>query len=110
MKVWFVAFTEQEECDEEPYSYDNFMDSGLFVSEEAAEREADRIYEEQLQREAENYQRRISRYNARRKAYDLLAEAGMENIKDVFYFDPEEEHPDFSEPERRPVYWLDVAE
>lgn len=112
MKVWFVAYFNQDEGshDTEASSYDTMLDSSLFASEEAAYFEADRLYEEALKEEAASYERRYARYDARRKAYAILMEAGMENISDVFYFDEEETPPDFSEPMRRQVLSLDVAE
>lgn len=112
MKVWFVAYFQQDEYldDSEPVSYDTMMDSSLFASEEAANFEAEKLYEEALQDEAARYERMVARYNARRRAYDILTEAGMENISDVFYFDEEESHPEFSEPKRRQVLSLDVVE
>lgn len=104
MRVWFVAAYEQDDSELEPYGYDNMMDSPLYVSEERAAAEAERLYSEALNRAAESYERRVARWQARQDAKSILDEKLW---SELFPYG-EEQFPTFEVPTKRPVYWLDV--
>jgi hypothetical protein len=110
MKVWFVGYMEQDIDSDEVFSYDNFIDSRLFATKELAEKECDRIYAEALNEAAENYQRRVARYQARMDIQSILCAHNPELLEVSFPYGFVGEFPEFEVPKRRYVYHLEVDE
>jgi hypothetical protein len=107
MKVWFVSHL-KDYNEDEPYDYDNMIDSGLYATEGLADREAYRLYEEDLKNESERYARNCERFKARTEAVRLLTEAGIDSR--LVFFSGAGEPPEFITPKKRKVHflWVDV--
>lgn len=110
MRVYFVTPVEQAKFETSQYSYDDYMDSKLFATRELAEKEADQNYSDDLNSAAENYQKRVARYEARRDIQNILNAHNPELLEISFPYGFMGEFPEFEEPKRRFIYYLEVVE
>ena len=106
MKVWFVSCIEDGDYDN---TYDGFIDSPLYATEELAHQECARVYAEEMIAAVKRYERAVEMYDARIKARAIVEAAGIDWEKHVLPTGYTS-FPDFKPPKRQYVRFLEVIE